>query len=100
MAFSNIKTRITYNRDYRGKNPNYARNYKKKRYERIREIYYNGTECTLCGSTKRIVFHHPDPKDKKWNFARMAGYTDDKIKEEFDKCVPLCSSCHCRLHHV
>ena len=42
-----------------------------------------GEECVACDSTENIVAHHKD---------------GDRSNDDLDNLVPLCASCHARLH--
>jgi len=71
---------------------------------KIKMIEYKGNECVDCGlhvsDTHPSVFdfHHLDPSTKDPNFSRIKFQSWDKIKEELDTCVLLCSNCH-RIRH-
>ena len=61
-------------------------------------IEYKGGECQICGYSKHQValdFHHIDPSEKDFAMGHK-GYTRswEKIKEELDKCILLCATCH------
>lgn len=60
------------------------------------------TCCAKCGITdKRVLdFHHIDDSTKLFTLAsrRIAGYAQDKIKEEIDKCEVVCANCHRIIH--
>lgn len=61
-------------------------------------------KCAKCGESRGYVldFHHKDPTVKEDTIARMTSnkYTLDKIQEEIDKCVVLCSNCHREFHYL
>lgn len=65
-------------------------------------VEYKGSKCVCCGYNKYIgalEFHHTDPDGK--DFAISANGTCrswDKIKEEIDKCILVCSNCHKEIH--
>lgn len=71
---------------------------------KIKMITYKGGKCVDCELNHKDThycvfdFHHLDPKTKDPNFNRIKYQNWDKIKEEIDKCVLLCSNCH-RLRH-
>ena len=60
------------------------------------------TPCVKCGFFHEscIDFHHinPDNKDKGVSELVRNGYATQRIVEEIDKCVCLCSNCHRMLH--
>ncbi len=47
-----------------------------------------------------IVFHHNDPKEKELSIAVVVRYSwgIERIQKEVDKCTPMCSNCHNKLH--
>ena len=65
-------------------------------------VDYKGGCCTICGYDRymgALEFHHLDPKQKDFNLAHMKKYTfDDKVKNELDKCILVCSNCHREVH--
>lgn len=76
----------------------------KKRIQKNRQqlLEYKQTlECQHCGiSDHRILeFHHV--KDKDQNVSRMVstGLSWNRIKDEINKCIPLCCNCH-RIEHT
>lgn len=65
-------------------------------------VEYKGGKCERCGynnSNYAIDFHHRDPNEKDFGigYQRRTKF-DDKIKEELDKCMILCSNCHREKH--
>ena len=72
------------------------RSYKKKAVE------YKGGKCEICGYCKcqaSLDFHHLDPKQKDPKWGLMRNWRFDKIKEELNKCVLVCSNCHGEIHY-
>lgn len=73
---------------------------------KIKMIIYKGGKCCDCNldykNTHYCVFdfHHLDPDTKDPNFKRIKYQKWDKIKDEIDKCVLLCSNCHRTRHSV
>ena len=70
---------------------------------KIKAIEYKGGKCSSCGYSKyygALEFHHinPDEKDYDWNKLRLKSW--DKIINELDKCVLLCSNCHKETHSI
>lgn len=68
---------------------------------KAKAVEYKGGCCQHCGYDKSLYamdFHHTDPKQKElgWNKMRLKSW--DKVKEELDKCVLLCSNCHREEH--
>lgn len=75
----------------------------KRRQElKKKAINYKGGKCEICSYSKSIralEFHHIDPSQKDFGVAAK-GYTRswEKVKEELDKCILLCSNCHSETH--
>jgi len=78
----------------------------KQRRERVKKYvnYYKLSKgCAICGYRKcveALVFHHIDNGNKKFDVASVAknGANIERIKNEIDKCMVLCSNCHAELH--
>ena len=74
------------------------------RMQRLKKqmVEYKGGSCVICGYNNymgALEFHHLNPKEKDFNLAHMKKYTfDEKIKNELDKCVLVCSNCHREVH--
>jgi len=71
------------------------------RSKKARAVEYKGGECERCGYHKyhgSLAFHHVDPSSKDPNFNSMNLWKWDRIKEEIDKCMLLCTNCHQELH--
>lgn len=80
---------------------------RKNRIQRNREAlkeYLGGTyKCEHCGfehnSSAPFDFHHKDPNDKEGAIAHLVqNATLERLFNEVDKCVLLCSNCH-RIEH-
>jgi len=61
-------------------------------------IEYKGGKCQICGYSKyqgALDLHHIDPREKDFALGQK-GYTRSwvKIREELDKCILLCATCH------
>ena len=60
--------------------------------------------CTKCGENRGYVldYHHIDPTEKENTVARMTSnnYTLDKVMDEIQKCICLCSNCHREFHYL
>jgi len=54
--------------------------------------------CFFCGTTEDIQIHHIDPEEKETH--RIWSWSDTRIRTELKKCVPLCRSCHNKLHGI
>lgn len=80
---------------------------KERTAERQRSLYdwYHEMKreygCSLCDESHPacIDFHHEDG-EKDMGVAEMVnnGYSRSRIKEEMEKCTPLCANCHRKLH--
>jgi transcription elongation factor Elf1 len=78
--------------------------YAGKRRVKIRKWFknYKSTlKCKICGENHISVldFHHEDPKIKDKHVSSLLGYSENKLKEEIEKCIVLCSNCHRKLHY-
>ena len=64
--------------------------------------YKKVLKCEYCGENNPccLDFHHKNEKEKDYNISVMSnmGYSINRIKEEIDKCIVLCSNCHRKLH--
>lgn len=75
-----------------------------KRMQKLKKtmVDYKGGECSICGYKKylgALEFHHLDPNKKDFNLAHMKKYSfDERVKNELDKCILVCSNCHRELH--
>lgn len=80
---------------------NLWRTYHARRKLKSKAVELKGGKCSRCGYSKCITalqFHHLDPSEKDFNVgAKIKSW--DKIKEEVDKCILLCSNCHAEEHH-
>ena len=75
-----------------------------RRRDKIKEMgaQYKGGKCCICGYDKYIgalEFHHLDPNQKDFGISAK-GYTRsfERVKEELDKCILVCSNCHKEIH--
>lgn len=70
-----------------------------ERYKQLL-VDYKGGACQICGYNRCIQaldFHHIDPDTKSFS---ISGGTKslDKLKQEVDKCILVCSNCHREIH--
>lgn len=58
--------------------------------------------CRKCGETRKYVldFHHIDSSKKSFTISSKTNYSLEKIENEINKCVLLCSNCHREFHHM
>ncbi len=73
---------------------------KKRKQEWLRE-YKSGLSCSDCGASHPAIidFHHISDKEfqiSKWITTKNCSI--EKLKQEIEKCVPLCKNCHAILH--
>lgn len=65
-------------------------------------IDYKGGRCERCGYCScpaALEFHHADPTQKDFTIAHLKQTSfNNKIKQELDKCILLCSNCHREEH--
>ena len=65
-------------------------------------VLLKGGKCCICGYNKCIAaldFHHLDPSKKELSFNKSRLKLDQKIKDELDKCILVCSNCHREIHY-
>ena len=63
-------------------------------------IEYKGGKCEICGynkCTRSLNFHHKIPSEKDFTISYVT-YRWEKIKNEIDKCILVCSNCHGEIH--
>lgn len=75
-----------------------------KRRKKIKEmaIKHKGSKCCICGYNKyngALEFHHLDENLKSFSLG-LRGHSRswERVKEELNKCVILCSNCHKEIH--
>lgn len=58
--------------------------------------------CSKCGEKRHYLldFHHIDPSTKLFQISQGESKGWEKIKQEIDKCVLLCSNCHREFHYL
>lgn len=71
-----------------------------KRREKIQELKTN-LSCTKCNESRHwlLDFHHIDPTKKDFQLSQGERYGWEKVEQEIDKCVVLCSNCHRDFHY-
>lgn len=74
----------------------------KRKRLKLQAVEYKGGQCEVCGYKKcveALEFHHLDPTVKDFSISRDGNTRSwDKVKEEIDKCILLCSNCHREAH--
>ena len=86
----------------------YYRNKKKQRaYQIVRKkgihdwvMQERSKGCELCSEKDPVCidFHHKDSSNKDYDVGVMRDWSKDRIKEEIDKCIRVCSNCHRKIH--
>ena len=65
-------------------------------------VKYLGGKCAFCGYERDITaldFHHKEPDKKEFGLsARGLTRSWDKIRQELDKCLLVCTNCHREIH--
>lgn len=63
--------------------------------------YREKLSCKVCGEARYWVldFHHKRDKETEVTKMLHSGFSKEKILEEIDKCMVLCSNCHRDLHY-
>ncbi len=81
---------------------NYEYTKKRRKNIKILLVEYKGGKCFCCSYDRcvnALGFHHIDPEQKNFNIGHKGKtLAFEKMKEEVDKCVLLCSNCHRELH--
>ena len=56
--------------------------------------------CYFCSEAEPVCieFHHTDPKSKDFDVANSRARSLAVLQKEIDKCIPVCSNCHKKLH--
>jgi hypothetical protein len=109
MPFKNTEDKKNWEKEYRktySQRPETKKLWSEKsklRRERNKKFVIGQmTPCISCGESDPVVidFHHLDEtkKDKGISQMMQSNYSLQKIQEELDKCVCLCSNCHRRVH--
>ncbi len=65
-------------------------------------VDYKGGSCTKCGYNKCISaleFHHIDPNKKDFQVCGKS-WSFERLKNEVDKCILVCSNCHREIHEL
>lgn len=75
---------------------------KRRKTIRMRAIDLKGGKCQVCGYDRCIEaleFHHLLKNEKDFGISDK-GYTRswDKVRDEIEKCILLCSNCHREVH--
>lgn len=67
-------------------------------------LYKESLKCSKCSFNHPAIidFHHIDPSKKDFGISSMfkKGKNENEIREEIEKCIPLCSNCHRIFHYL
>jgi DNA invertase Pin-like site-specific DNA recombinase len=72
-----------------------------RKRKKIELLEYKGGKCEKCGYNKcvdALEFHHIDPNEKDFTISGKS-WSFDRLKNEVDKCILLCSNCHREIHY-
>ena len=80
----------------------YVKEKYKERHDEVVKIK-SKIGCAKCGETRFYLldFHHINPDEKDEGIAQMLrnNASWERIEQEMQKCVPLCSNCHREFHY-
>ena len=65
-------------------------------------INLRGGSCEICGYNKNLAaleFHHIDPNQKDFQVCGKS-WSFERLKNEVDKCILVCSNCHREIHEL
>jgi hypothetical protein len=80
----------------------YARQSKRWTDRKLKAVELMGGKCQKCGYDKNygaLQFHHLNPEDKEYNWAKLKFRPWKIIINELSKCILLCANCHAETHH-
>jgi hypothetical protein len=63
-------------------------------------IEYKGGKCEICGynrCNRALQFHHLNSDEKDFTISGKS-LSFEKLKNEVDKCILVCSNCHSEIH--
>ena len=69
--------------------------------QKLHRIFGSVYACECCGYNKCLAaleFHHVDPMTKERAIAVMKNYSEQKLRDEINKCVLVCANCHREIH--
>ena len=79
-----------------------ANNRRRERNRQWLENLKSQLKCEKCKESRYwlLDFHHLDPTEKEASIAYLLrSSTKQKVQQEMEKCIVLCSNCHRDLHH-
>jgi len=93
--------RREYDRQYHIKHRREAADHQRKRIVEYREwLKPYSTPCIVCGSIKKIHFHHISGTEKLFKISAGWSYRRLAVLVEMAKCVCMCHSCHLHEHYL
>ena len=102
-----IRRRNDQNDSYKEDEKSRAMEYYRSNYQAKRDEFLGKykTPCAKCGESRNtcLVFHHVDPKTKKFSIGAAYSfkkYTEKEFIDEIGKCICLCDNCHREFHHL
>lgn len=69
--------------------------------QKERSVYVMGGKCQICGydrCNRALVFHHLNPEEKEFQISVAQTKSWEKVKQELQKCILVCSNCHEEIH--
>ena len=106
MAYKNKEDQVASQRRYYDKNKQKVKEQSKLRRRKIatwfRE-YKSVLICSHCGYSfagrpEACDFHHLDPLTKEYTMNSASQASMKALREEIEKCIPLCANCHRIVH--
>jgi RNase P subunit RPR2 len=103
FSISSIKNQNTQYRRHTCKNCfNLLKIFRKQNIQNWYQELKKSLYCKNCGNSDHRVldFHHEDAlyKDISVSTAIGSGLSIERVRQEIEKCIVLCSNCH-RIHH-
>ena len=92
-----------YQRGYRQENAVKLHEYiKEHSIGKRKKIDSYKTPCAKCGEERPYVidFHHIDPSTKSFTIGTSYRGDGEKVREEIEKCICICSNCHREFHYI
>lgn len=92
-----IEDRKKYKKEHYLKNRDHYTQYRRDRYDRIKNYLRDFKEsvgCRDCKISDWRVLEFDHLRDKKFGFARAHDYSFDDVLLEIEKCEVVCANCH------
>ena len=93
------KHRSNYSTKYAEKY-NARNNERRIRHKQLLEDYKSTLSCVVCGEEENccLEFHHIDSSQKEFTIGASVHFKWERLLNELEKCVCLCSNCHNKVH--